>query len=42
MSTFWIVVAMLGMPLLQQLAPYASYAAESGQQLQIIFDKWYN
>jgi hypothetical protein len=41
MSIFWIVVAMRGIHLLQELGPSSNCVQESGLKINFIFDKWY-
>ncbi|MFI0435902.1 MAG: hypothetical protein ACH350_09310, partial [Parachlamydiaceae bacterium] len=40
-NTFWIVVAMPGTTSVQQSVLYVNYVRENGQELKVIFDKWY-
>jgi hypothetical protein len=41
MNIFWIVVAMPGTPSVQQSVLYVNCVRENGQELKVIFDKWY-
>ncbi|MFI0436093.1 MAG: hypothetical protein ACH350_10310, partial [Parachlamydiaceae bacterium] len=41
-NTFWIVVAMPGTTSVQQSVLYVNYVRENGQELKVIFDKWYH